>query len=570
MKFDNDLLFNNYLKVMDEIYVPAILSQTNKNFSIAFIINEKHITKIKELFPDNIKILFFNNINEDYLKYIKLNNVEIQTRHDCDDWMSNDYVETIQKTFYENIEKFDSLVIQTQPYKLEFNTNKIFSMGFKYNESKTSMFISLCQKKCVNSVFKEKHSLMYQLVKKVINLGNGYNYLTIHGNNKLSNVLKGDVYYKNLPNLTVIIPTFNNVKYIEECLDSTVDSSIGLNCEIFVGIDNCQETLNFIKGKLNKYKDVVTFFFFKENVGPYIIKNTLTTFANSKNILFFDSDDIMLKELINEVIISLPSNDCVRFSYNDFVNPIELTNEKMYKLNGKYGEGVFAIKKNIFLKFNGFEPWRCAADSEFNQRLKNNSKKTIHIPKILFFRRRHNDSLTMTRETGAKSLIRLEYAKKIGNKKKLKIFKPLPQLKTCDFCLVDNLGNLLEHYKVLKSDEESLKELIINNDLVVKHKTNIDLLSSILGNAPVKTETTENVPVKTEINYEKINEVISRKGVYDIKSSIKPVRENIPNNRNELMEKKKGINSELLKKILPVKPVRRNNLPNIESDRKKI
>jgi hypothetical protein len=86
-----------------------------------------------------------------------------------------------------------------------------------------------------------------------------------------------------------------------------------------------------------------------------------------------------------------------------------------------------------------------------------------------------------------------------------------------------------------------------------------ELLTSIIGEI-----------TSTEIDYSKINEVISKNNSYDVKSSIKPIRENLPKDRNELLEKKKNSNTDQISKILPVKPNRRNNSPNIFGSRKKI
>jgi hypothetical protein len=47
--------------------------------------------------------------------------------------------------------------------------------------------------------------------------------------------------------ISVIIPTFNNVEYIDECINSIMESSKKVSIEILVGIDGCQKTLNYVK-----------------------------------------------------------------------------------------------------------------------------------------------------------------------------------------------------------------------------------------------------------------------------------------------------------------------------------
>ena len=89
---------------------------------------------------------------------------------------------------------------------------------------------------------------------------------------------------KNSTDLSVIIPTFNNVKFIDDCLSSVLKSGENYNIEILVGVDACLETLSHIK-QIN-YSPLIKFYLFNENSGPYIIKNTLSLKSNSNNLLF--------------------------------------------------------------------------------------------------------------------------------------------------------------------------------------------------------------------------------------------------------------------------------------------
>ena len=45
---------------------------------------------------------------------------------------------------------------------------------------------------------------------------------------------------------SIIVPTFNNTNYIDECIDSLMESSNGLSYEILIGIDGCQKTYNYL------------------------------------------------------------------------------------------------------------------------------------------------------------------------------------------------------------------------------------------------------------------------------------------------------------------------------------
>ena len=247
---------------------------------------------------------------------------------------------------------------------------------------------------------------------------------------------KNDTIQTNLVNdcytdkeVSIIIPTFDNVEYIQECLDSVVSScSLINNFEILVGIDYCYKTLKFITENSFDYR--IKFYFFNENVGPYIIKNSLSKISKSDNIIFFDSDDVMDVEMVNEVLLGLKTSECVKPMFHNFTNNINYDDPK-YNLESKlFGEGVFGIKKNIFLKFNGFEGWRCAADSDFMVRIQKNGVTFNWTKELLFYRRIHNKGLTTLPETNYGSKLRKRYIALTNSKTN---FGPLDDLKTSTF-----------------------------------------------------------------------------------------------------------------------------------------
>ena len=74
--------------------------------------------------------------------------------------------------------------------------------------------------------------------------------------------------------------------------------------------------------------------------------------------------------------------------------------------------GTVYIKKSIFLKYGGFRPWPCGADTELYYRLKN-IENVKNIKDILMLRRVHSTSLTRAKDTGYKSELRKKYKRLI-------------------------------------------------------------------------------------------------------------------------------------------------------------
>ena len=144
------------------------------------------------------------------------------------------------------------------------------------------------------------------------------------------------------------------------------------------------------------------------SAGTYNVKNNLIKEAKGETILFFDSDDIALSNLLDR----WDSNyDIIRLKFQDFgdkINKIEVA------------QGVFFIKKQILNQLIGFQPWKCNADAEFRMRVEFNNLKVKEDDVISFMRRKHDKNLTTAKNTAMGSKLRKEYENIINNKVKTK------------------------------------------------------------------------------------------------------------------------------------------------------
>jgi glycosyltransferase involved in cell wall biosynthesis len=340
--------------------------------------------------------------------------------------------------------------------------------------------------------------------------------------------------------VSIIVPTFNTVEYLKECLDSIVNSCKEINnFEILVGIDNCEETLEFVK--TNKFNPSVQFFYFNENVGPYIIKNTLSKRVKSENIIFFDSDDIMKKDMVKEIIKDLNNYECVKPMFHNFYGEINESDPKYKESSRLWGEGVFGIKKEAFLRFNGFEGWRCAADSDFMARIQKNGVRTSLGKEILFYRRIHSKGLTSDVKTNYGSSLRKHYVELSRQKTN---FGPLDELITSEFVLIYNnldftdvtvanqLTTIKEIPKVDNKPNTQVDEVIKKLD----NTTAVRVVESRIPEVkkyvkPVEEKTVKPEPV-TEFKLEETN--ISNNNVREtvlslVRSNTKVVRQVDPN-----------------------------------------
>lgn len=220
--------------------------------------------------------------------------------------------------------------------------------------------------------------------------------------------------------LSIIIPTYGTPEYLKECIQSIKNQKNNFNYEILLGVDNCKETLQHLKMNKDFYKGI-KIYFFKNNVGPFIIKNTLINVVKNDKILFFDSDDIMTENMLSNFHKEIEHVDFIRFNYLNFSDNINKTLNEDLK-----ADTIIGTKKNVLDKIIGFQPWICAADTELYDRLVYNSKTQKTIEGISFYRRIHGKNLTIKKTTNHKSEIRKKYID-ILNKNKTQNNWPNPE-----------------------------------------------------------------------------------------------------------------------------------------------
>jgi glycosyltransferase involved in cell wall biosynthesis len=314
--------------------------------------------------------------------------------------------------------------------------------------------------------------------------------------------------------LSVIIPTFDSVEFIGELVTSIQNNKYDNEFEILFGIDGCEKTLEYVKTQ--EFPKNLFFYYFTENGGPYIIKNTLSELARYDKLFFFDSDDIMLETLLGEVDSSLDKYDCVK---PKFLNFKDHKGNRNFSSDGSlYGEGVFGIKKEIFLNMNGFEGWKVAADSDFMGRIYKFNKKINLTSDVLFHRRLHNKSLTRRKDTGYASQMRADYFKISKNKKGGVV---LDEMKMGDYQVLNLDTNTLSQSVIQIQNEEinlakELKEK--------KHKFLETIFSERTRNIP------ENKQPKT-INYTQVNKTTNHQTNSVINTALKKAKlENLKKN----------------------------------------
>lgn len=182
VNFSNDDKFEQYFDVMKKVFIPSINSQTNKKFILGLSVNPKHYQLIRERVDKSIDIKQFKDNKDEYRDFVVKNEIQLQTRHDCDDYMSPTYIEYLQNQSYEYAKKNDDFIITFQPTKYEYITGEEFLHERDYSRV-CSMFSTLYQKEVKNGIYDVMHDHLRRLSRNVYYVKETFVKLTIHDNN---------------------------------------------------------------------------------------------------------------------------------------------------------------------------------------------------------------------------------------------------------------------------------------------------------------------------------------------------------------------------------------------------
>jgi glycosyltransferase involved in cell wall biosynthesis len=195
--------------------------------------------------------------------------------------------------------------------------------------------------------------------------------------------------------VTVIIPAYNAHKFIDNCIRSVISQRVpdGWAKRILVGIDGCDDTLNFMRN--NHYQNV-DYYYSPKNVGAYKIRNSLIKIAYDCTDAFalFDSDDQMLTGYLEKSIRQIDSG-------SKFVMTAKYQcDATMNIIRSKFQHGgAMTFTREVIEKIGYFRDYRCAGDTDYMLRAGIYGINVDVISAPLYLRRLHNGALTRRSDT---------------------------------------------------------------------------------------------------------------------------------------------------------------------------
>lgn len=178
--------------------------------------------------------------------------------------------------------------------------------------------------------------------------------------------------------VSVCVVTYNQEKYLAECLESLVQQETNFNFEIIVGEDcSTDGTRAIVKSYAEKYPHLVIPLLHENNVGALENIKQVYLKARGKYIAHVDGDDAALPNKLQKQFNALESNgDCTICSHN--VLNIDGNSAQLNYQNWKHNGGIYTLF-DLFHRM----PFFAHSSKMFRNNLSENELNVFSNPEIL-------------------------------------------------------------------------------------------------------------------------------------------------------------------------------------------
>lgn len=205
--------------------------------------------------------------------------------------------------------------------------------------------------------------------------------------------------------VAVIVAAYQaRADWLAQCLasiDASAATAPGVAVHVRIGVDGCAETAAHLEDLGRSY------YWTPENVGAYILRNSLLRLAAADAHVIFDSDDVMLPAYLPLVLGALQRHAIVGPSRLDCA--ADLTDKRFFR----YRHGVCAFRHEVLAKLGGYQAERLGADVDFIARARAARIQPHITGEACYLRRRHDASLTKAPDTGFGSAARHQARKRM-------------------------------------------------------------------------------------------------------------------------------------------------------------
>lgn len=212
-----------------------------------------------------------------------------------------------------------------------------------------------------------------------------------------------------MANVSVIVPCFNNAKYVREALSSVVEQSVHVFEIIFVD-DGSTDGSAEIAASVSPRIRIIT----RPNGGIGAARNTGMENASGELIAFLDADDIWPERSLEARLTHLTEGryDCVFGRLENFVSP-ELAADKAAALSFPTGEhqarfaSSMLVTADLMRKVDGFdETLRVGEMFDLLGRFEAECVKTGFVDALCLRRRIHGSNTTLRHQASRRDYLR--------------------------------------------------------------------------------------------------------------------------------------------------------------------
>jgi GT2 family glycosyltransferase/SAM-dependent methyltransferase len=209
---------------------------------------------------------------------------------------------------------------------------------------------------------------------------------------------------RELPRLvTVWIAAWGAANWVGAASSSVLEQRLppGWQLELLIGVDNDPKTWEAAKKITDPRVGLVDM---KVNRGCYVVFNTLLRFTQGSLVMSMGADDVIPPDRLARLIAEFEKDPDLGFVNSWFSEADE--NLQGRTLRKGPADGVWLTHRRVFRRLGGYEPWRCAADTEFVTRGRAAGFRCKVLPESLYLVRRHPQQLTSAPGTNAASALR--------------------------------------------------------------------------------------------------------------------------------------------------------------------
>lgn len=208
------------------------------------------------------------------------------------------------------------------------------------------------------------------------------------------------------PDCDVVLPFHNQLPFLRQALDGLLTQR-GVRCRIHVIDDGSTENTDAVRTTYQDREHVV-WYRNPHPMGPYRALHTVVPHADSEYLAIHDADDIAEPQRLDTAVsaLNVSGADIFASAAREFSKRPGDLNAVRYSVapQGEWGctllNPTLVIRKEFFLRINGFADFFCGADHELTLRAYYADARFCISHEPLIWKRRHAESLSRSRRTG--------------------------------------------------------------------------------------------------------------------------------------------------------------------------